>query len=548
MRPRILWCGEFSQLKTGYAVYAHEVLTRWFNTKKYDIAEQCCYAHQSDPRIQNVPWVTYCNLPDPNNEQQKQQYASSPTAQFGDWRFEEICIDFRPHIICDIRDFWMMSNQYRSPLRPYYNLCQMPTCDAYPQNEEWISAYMSADGVFTYQDWSKNVLAFESAGKINTLGSASPAAAPEFQPMDRNAIKKDAGLDKYKIVGAVMRNQRRKLFPDLFGAFKIFLETTKRSDVLLYCHTSYPDMGWDMPKLLLQYGLASKVLFTYVCRECGYAQPDFFNDAIMHCKRCKRLSSAIVNVQQGVDNKVLAVIYNMFDLYVQWANSEGFCLPIVEAAACGVPSISVDYSALSDNTRKIGGVPVKPLTLYMELETGCFRAVPDNDKLIDKMIEFFNMEENAHIQLRSQTRQAYLNNYSWDKTAQKWMKYFDTINIEEYENRWNSEPRYTQIPQDYPRHLSNPQFARWLIVNVLGEPRYLNSYMESRLIRDLNYEVTNMGIAGMYFNDQSSLFSKPNWQSFNQEIAYKHFVELGKRRNYWENMRWNKIQQLRNNK
>jgi glycosyltransferase involved in cell wall biosynthesis len=542
MKPRILWCGEFSQLKTGYAVYAHEVLSRWFSTNKYELAEHASYAHRSDPRIQNVPWQLYANLPDSDNQEEVNRYNSSPTNQFGEWRFEDICIDFKPHIVVSILDFWMMSNQYRSPFRQCFNLCQMPTCDAYPQNEEWISSYESCDGIFTYQDWSKQVLDFESAGKIKTLGSASPAADSAFQPMDREAIKRSVGLENYKIVGTVMRNQRRKLFPDLFGAFKVFLETSKRTDILLYCHTSYPDMGWDIPKLLLQYGLASKVLFTYVCRECGHAHPNFFNDALMECPQCKRMTSAVSNVQSGVDNKCLAAIMNMFDLCIGWSNSEGCGIPILEASACGTPCIGVDYSAMSDTLRKLGGIPIKPIALTMELETGCFRAVPDNDALIDKFDLFFNkLTEEQRQTLRVETRKKYLENYSWDTTAKKWESYFDKVDIELYERRWHNPPLYTNIPTDFPKGLSNPQFAKWLITNVLGEPRYLNSYMESRLIRDLNYEVTNMGIAGMYFNDQSALFSKPNWTSFNQETAFKHFRELGNRKNFWENKRWEKV-------
>ena len=543
MKPRILWCGEFSQLKTGYAVYAHEVMSRWFSTNKYELAEHASYAHRSDSRIQNVPWQLYANLPDSDNQEEVNRYNSSPTNQFGEWRFEDICIDFKPHIVVSILDFWMMSHQYRSPLRQCFNLTQMPTCDAYPQNEEWLSSYESCDGIFTYQDWSKQVLDFESAGKIKTLGSASPAADDAFKPMDRESIKRSVGLENYKIVGTVMRNQRRKLFPDLFGAFKVFLETSKRTDILLYCHTSYPDMGWDIPKLLLQYGLSSKVLFTYVCRECGHAHPNFFNDALMSCPRCKRMTSAVSNVQSGVDNQCLAAIMNMFDLCIGWSNSEGCGIPILEASACGTPCIGVDYSAMSDTLRKLGGIPIQPLALTMELETGCFRAVPNNDILIDKFDLFFNkLTEQQRLGLRTETRKKYLENYSWDTTAKKWENYFDTVNVEYYEKMWHTPPQYVNIPNDFPKGLSNPQFAKWLIIHVLGEPRYLNSYMESRLIRDLNYEVTNMGIAGMYFNDQSALFSKPNWTSFNQETAFKHFRELGNRKNFWENKRWTAIQ------
>ncbi len=546
MKPRILFCNEFSQLKTGYSVYGHEVLTRLHNSGKYDIFEHACYAHRSDTRINNVPWVVYSNLPDENDQEQLNRYNSSSHNQFGEWRFEEICIDCRPHIVCDIRDFWMMSHEFRSPLRPNFYHIIMPTVDAYPQNEEWLSSYIGADGVFTYQDWSKNLLDMESAGKAKTLGAASPAADIAFQPMDRLAIKKSVGLSDYQIIGTVMRNQRRKLFPDLFGAFRVFLDTTKRTDVLLYCHTSYPDMGWDIPKLLLQYGIASKVLFTYVCKECGHVHPNFFNDAVVFCPRCKHIAAGMANVQTGVDNRVLAAIMNMFDVYVQWANSEGFGMPVIEAAACGTPVICVDYSAMSDTVRKVNGVPITPIALSMELETGCFRAIPNNDKLIDHLELFFQrMTEDTRQELRRKTRQKYLENYSWDATAAKWAASFDSMDINRSEQLWHQPPRITPIPNDYPKQTSNAQFARWLITAVLGEPQYIDSYMESRLIRDLNYEVSSIGTSGMYFNEHSAMFSRPQWQPFNKEIAFKHFCELGKRKNMWEQARWQKIQSLK---
>ena len=66
--------------------------------------------------------------------------------------------------------------------------------------------------------------------------------------------------------------------------------------------------------------------------------------------------------------------------------------------------------------------------------------------------------------------------------------------------------------------------------------------MESRLIRDLNYNTTSPGLSGMYFNEQSAMFNKPNWQKFDREIAFKHFVQLGRRKNHWEQKRWQSLQ------
>jgi WD40 repeat protein len=43
-----------------------------------------------------------------NPEEIHKQYQSMPTAQFGELAFEPTCLDFKPDIVCDIRDFWMM--------------------------------------------------------------------------------------------------------------------------------------------------------------------------------------------------------------------------------------------------------------------------------------------------------------------------------------------------------------------------------------------------------------------------------------------------------
>jgi glycosyltransferase involved in cell wall biosynthesis len=444
----------------------------------------------------------------------------------------------------DIRDFWMLSHEYRSPFRNLYNWVIMPTVDAYPQNQEWLSTYADADAVFTYQDWSKQVLDNEGGGRINTIGTASPAADPAFRPLNKEAIKKEWGMDGYTIIGTVMRNQRRKLFPDLFAAFRMFLNETGRDDIILHCHTSYPDMGWRLPDFLLRFGLGSKVTFTYKCKDCGYAFPSFFRDILHNCPRCGRMSAAFCNVQDGVDNNILASIYNMFDLYVQYANSEGFGMPQLEAAACGIPVMAVDYSAMTDAVRKLEGTPLPLLAMSMELETGCFRAIPDNEKLIQAMINFFNKDEAAIAKLKHNTLKAYHKNYSWDATAKKWESYFDNVDIEEYERRWQSQPRYIEIPTEIPQGLNNKEFARWVIITFLQDPRFINSYMEARLIRDLNYGVTAPGLSNMYFNDDSAspMFHRPNWQEFNRDVAVGHFAELAKRHNRWEQRRWQSLQ------
>ena len=538
-KRRILFCGEASYLSTGYATYTREVLRRLHATGKYDIAELGTYGKPNEPEIKDVPWKFYPNIPDINNTRDVQEYNSNHINQFGSWKFESICLDFKPDIVCDIRDFWMMEFQERSPFRRFYNWTIMPTVDAAPQHKQWIYTYANADGVFTYSDWALSSLKEQSGAAINCLGSAPPSADSSYSPVqDREAHKRNLGFeDGVKIIGTVMRNQRRKLYPDLFEAFRLFLDKSGRTDVYLYCHTSYPDLGWDLPEIMMKNGVASKCLFTYICSECGYVFPDFFKDAISQCKKCNKYSAKLSNVRHGVPVNVLSSIVNCFDLYVQYANSEGFGLPQVEAAACGVPVMSVDYSAMSSVIRKLGGTPLKLKTLYKELETGCMRAVPDNEYAAQKFLEFFDLPQAMRMKKGFESRKLFEEHYQWDRTANKWEQRFDSVEILPESETWKSPPRIHSPSDRYPEGMDNKNLVDWLIINVLGEPEKLNSYMASRLVRDLNYGQSTEGMGGIYYNENSLLDSAPKTILFNAHDAYKHMLELCNRRNYWEKMR-----------
>ena len=409
------------------------------------------------------------------------------------------------------------------------------------QQEEWISMYSEADTVLTYQDWSYNYLKENYGTYINLVGTAPPCASSTFQPLpNREELKSQTGLGGKKIIGTVMRNQRRKLYPHLFKAFREFLNRTGRNDTYLYCHTSYPDAGWDIPKLILQNNLSSKILLTYVCNNCKKAFPTFFNDAVMHCPQCHHPDAHISNVQIGVPEEILCYIYNIMDLYIQFSNCEGFAIPLVEAAACGTPVAGTDYSGMEDVIRKLNGTPIKILTLEPEVETGRLLAIPDNEHLIKILSEFALTPKSQLEYNRKEVRKTYEKHYNWDTTAEVWMKQIDKVDFAQRNSLWSFPPRIRYPATEVPPNLDNVQFARWLISEVLCEPERIGSYMEARLIRDLNYSFSTMVVGGLYYQELSMISSKPNLQPFNREIAFQHFTNLCNRRNYWENKRCQK--------
>src|SRR5690606_35995935 len=75
---------------------------------KFEIAEHMSYGTTRDPRAQEVcqgRWKQYGNLPE--TEEEKQLYGKEDpnqpgqsTAQFGSYKFEAVCADFKPDIVC----------------------------------------------------------------------------------------------------------------------------------------------------------------------------------------------------------------------------------------------------------------------------------------------------------------------------------------------------------------------------------------------------------------------------------------------------------------
>jgi glycosyltransferase involved in cell wall biosynthesis len=543
-KKRILFCSEATFLNTGYATYTREILNYLYSTGKYDIAEMSAYGEENDPRAKDIPWKFYGVMPNRNaSEAIKQSYRAVPTYQFGEFAFEKTCLNFKPDIVCDIRDFWMLDFVERSPFRPFFKWCIMPTVDASPQARQWIATYQSADACLTYSDWAGEVLKKQSGGKINYLGSAPPSAHPAYQPIDdKISLKVSFGVDaNTKIIGTVMRNQRRKLYPDLFASFRKFLDTVEnKHEYRLYCHTSYPDLGWNIPELLQEYNLSSYVLFTYVCNETKKPFSSLFKGAVCQSPFSGKFGATLSNVKNGLSYEDLARVINMFDLYVQYANCEGFGLPQVEAAACAIPVAGTDYSAMESVLRQLEGIPIKPKALYKELETGCMRAVPDNDLASNVFKEFFSRSEKERKEMGLKCRENFLNHFQWDKSGKMWENYFDSVDIIPEELTWKSKPRI-RMPQPKPKDVSKiPQLdlAKWLIQNVLCEPDKINSYMQARLTRDLTYQSSTSTTGGMYFNESSASFDgKNSMQPFNFDMAYKHMEQLCKRRNMWEQKR-----------
>ena len=544
-KKKVLFVTEASWLNTGYSVYTREVLSRLHQIDEFEVAELACYVDRNDKNIQNTPWGVYANKPIPQDSSYD-LYKGNPVAQFGDLSFNHVVMNFQPDIVMDIRDWWMLEFEQRSPFRDFYHWAIMPTVDAAPQNPQWINTYNSADSVFAYSEFGRDTM-MSQCDDLKFVDIASPAANQVFAPVsDKKAHKESMGLSGDSvIIGTVMRNQKRKLYPDLLASFRKILNSTDQDNVYLYCHTYYPDVGWDLPELIQKYGLASRVIVTYKCRNCGNKCVDFFQNSVQSCQKCKGFTSQVVGINNPIDETELSQIYNLFDVYVQYANSEGFGMPQLEAAHCGLPVISTYYSAMQSVIDNIKGYGVKPLSFYTECETGCNRAVPNNEsfvKLILEMLEQQKRNPNFLIEEGERIRQNAIQHYTWDKAADAWAKRFHEIELKDLSETWLSPPKIIEPKTQFPQGLTNPiEITNFLFQHVLCRPEWIGNHVWRRMLKDLTFGFKCDNANKDFYFNESHVKSQGSNSTFSPENALQEMIGFRNQINQWEQARLNLI-------
>jgi glycosyltransferase involved in cell wall biosynthesis len=554
-KPRILFVGELSALATGYSIYWHEVISRVFNSNKYEVCELAAYLNVNDPKqahfVNSIPWKLIGNHP--NTEEEAKVFNSDIQNTFCKFRFEQACLDFKPDIVAEHRDPFMVNFEFESPYRPYYNIIYMPTIDARPQNDEWLALYAEADGLFTYTNWALKELQRQGGHVLKLRGVAPPCANYEhFQPIPNQKALRDFYNLEHDciIVGTTMRNQKRKYFSDLCEAFRDFLEKAPpelAKKTYLYIHSSYPDMGFHFPTLFKDYNLLGKVLFTYMCDNCKSHYPTFFQESRAVCKKCNAPALHTPNTQVFIDSKSLGQIYNLFDIYVQFAGLEGFGMPCVEAAACGVPVMCTNYSAMEDFPETIAAIPIKVIDYVREVETGRFFSIPSKADFVEKLLKFLSLPKLMRDKHRLKVLQACKSNYNWDKTAQQWMDYFDSVPLRDPRETWYSQPKIHNPPNQIPDGISNSDFVSWAMYNFMGKPEYVNGYLAMRMLKDLNMGTTLIGGYNTFFTDFAQMSVQGKVQPFGRNELLQYLAQKRQQWNQFELTRYQKIMQEQQN-
>ena len=535
---------ESSHIKSGFGNYTREILNRLYDTNKYEIAELSCYRTPETPKTEK--WKVY-PVAVSANDPLYNEYNSSPTNQYGQWRFEFALLDFKPHIVFDVRDFWNYTFEEVSPLRDYYHWIINPTYDSDPQKIDSINTLKNADTVLFHTHWAKNNLITQYNYNSNNLGPIASDAVDStvFKPMGFNKKfhKVQSGLPADSvIIGTVMRNQKRKLIPDLINIFAKLCENNKDKKLFLYLHTSFPDaLCWDIPALLLENNISNNVLFTYKCKSCGHFITSVYKGIKKICNKCYKKEAYLWSPSNALDDDSLNKIYNLFDIYVQYAICEGFGIPPIEAASAGIPVVTVDYGAMGEIGRNIDAKLVNVQRVFREQETNANRCYPDNSQCLNILQELILLPFEKLNNIGKNTRQKLLSSYSWDSTAKVYQEVFDSINIEDKKS-WDAPTSEVNLNYTVINFKDNRDFIYDIVDNIIKDHKLKSTTFIEDLIRSLDEELVMNGLKmhhfkrtdaikllEVYANNKQAIETIRVNKSFNQIPKLQAFFDYSKK-------------------
>ena len=207
---------------------------------------------------------------------------------------------------------------------------------------------------------------------------------------EKSELRAKWGLQGKFVIGSVFRNQGRKMADRMIKSFSIFAKD--HPDAILFMHSDPFDgaAAFDINQLIVRYGIQNRCIFTGM---------NFF---------------------RGFTYKEMNEVYNVMDVFTLSTSGEGFGVPIIEAAACGIPSVITDYTTtkelITDNGKCGLGVPIKAeITGSWNVE----RGVMDEEKCAEAFTMMYDnpkmREEMGKIGVEKVKK-----HYSWDVIIPEW--------------------------------------------------------------------------------------------------------------------------------
>jgi len=245
----------------------------------------------------------------------------SGSTPFGEDVIRQNCYHWNADLVFVLKDAFFMRRAHYFPL---HYLFYAPV-DHAPLHPHYVEVLKRCLAVVAMSGFGRNELEAHGIEVADVIPHGyDPRIYRPVYDVDRMACKRWFDVDPACfLVGFIGRNQIRKQIDRLLLAFKTLVEDNRDVDVKLLLWT---DVYGEVPLIPVIHALG---LHEYVY----WPEPRLYYN--------------------GIPEQDMWRLYNACDLVV-CVSAEGFWLPGVEAAACGIPTMAPDYAAASEISQFTG--------------------------------------------------------------------------------------------------------------------------------------------------------------------------------------------------
>lgn len=354
-KRHLLWHSNAPFAPTGYGMQT--ALVAPFLAERYDLALSAFYGLEGSP----MPWKGIPVLPGLGGDFGNSTLPEHAKACFGG--------DPRNGIIVTLCDVWPLDADM---VRKLNVACWCPV-DHEPAPPRVTEFLMRSEAI----PIAMTRFGQESLGRLEPLYVPHAVDCEIFQPLDKDEARAGSFPDGAFIVGMIAANKgrpSRKGFAQ--GLFAVRRLMEKHDNVFVYLHTVLDaniGQGENLPALIKALGIPEdriRVASQYHLLHDPYKQED------------------------------MARIISALDVLLNPSLGEGFGIPVLEAAACGVPAIVTDFTAMREVCQAGWHVKCQPFWTGL----GSWQATPDIDDILSALEECYEQKPSARVKLTQAAR------------------------------------------------------------------------------------------------------------------------------------------------
>lgn len=385
-KPRLLWVGD-AAVASGFAVCTHGILDNGL-ARKYEV-EVIGMNYRGQPG-HGYPYPIWPCQTHPGD------------TPMGEVQLARRAIEFKPDVIVIQQDPWNIPG-YMRRLKEVGQVGKIPIIGALAvdgKNARGSDLNDLTCSVF----WTEfgRAQAIQGGCRTPTAVVGLGVDINVFRPQDKAKARADYGIpieyrDRF-IVGYVGRNQPRKRLDLLIHYFAQWAKGNNREDAMLHLHIAPTgDDAFDLAHLMRYY----------------FGNSD----------RRLLLSTALPSTTDAE----VALMLASLDVFATTTQAEGWCLPVAEAMACGIPTIYGAWAALSEWPQGAGvAVPCTNIAVT-DRRINSIGGVPDPEQFVEALDKLYRDENFRAYHSKKGLERVMHPDFRWEVIGKRWVDVVDAV-------------------------------------------------------------------------------------------------------------------------